>query len=135
MEAPGYGERADDEGPAGPSKQTGEGGPGRREDVAERYSGSSSGGRVDAHPQGAIASSQLLRWEGTTQGRESRRSRGSRRGDSGRGAGGRRKKKPASGRGPAFSGRGDTVRRDDRADPPHHHNPDARDCQAPRGRR
>src|SRR5258708_33117291 len=111
MEAPGYGERADDEGPAGPSKQTGEGGPGRREDVAERYSGSSSGGRVDAHPQGAIASSQLLRWEGTTQGCESRRSRGGRRGKSGRGAGGRRKKKTCGGPGAPLARRGSAPRR------------------------
>ena len=56
-------------------------------------------------PKVQLAGPQLLRRQRASQGREPRRSRGSRRGDSGRGAGRRSERHPAARRDAAFSGR------------------------------
>jgi len=63
--------------------------------------------------------------QGRPQGRESRRSRRCGRGDSGRRAGRRSEGHPAAGRDATFARRGNPGRRDDRADPAQHDDPDA----------
>ena len=124
-EADAHAARTIDERSARALHEAGEAGSRRREDVAERHRRSRAGRRFDAHSERAANRAQLLRRQGTAQGRQPRRSRRGRRGDSGRRAGRRSEGHSAAGRDAAFAGRGNAGRRDDRADPAQHHDSDA----------
>ena len=110
---------------AGPLDEAGEAGSGRREDDAERHPGSCAGWRLDAHPEGAAMVSTFFGGKELHKGVNPDEVVAVGAAIQGAVLGGRSEGHFVARRDPAFTGRGNAGRRNDRADPAQHDDPDA----------